>query len=370
MKGLSASSAAPVKLLLMGDARQVHLRKWASYFLEIGARVLTLSLEGSSGFPGEFKKIDAPSVIPGFARYPLAVSSARKAAARFEPDIINAHFLPNYGFMAALMDKKPWVLSTWGSDIMLLPQKSPFHRWRTKFVLERTTFVTSDAKVMSNRLIDLGCDPGSILTVPYGVDILTFHPNDGATTDGGPSVISNRKLEKIYNIETVIESFALASTDMPLSRLTIAGNGSLKKNLRKAAAKSGAHDQILFIPGTDHADMPDLLRSHDIFISLAWSDTTSVSLLEAMACGLFPIVGDIPANREWITNGENGFLVDPSDPAAASDALKKAWKDRDLAAAAAKANLQIIKERALWRSNMTKVSDLFMKIIDADTKTK
>ena len=58
-----------------------------------------------------------------------------------------------------------------------------------------------------------------------------------------------------------------------------------------------------------HDRMPELLTQTDIYVSTSLSDGTSVSLLEAMASGVFPIVTDIPSNREWINDGENGFLV-------------------------------------------------------------
>jgi glycosyltransferase involved in cell wall biosynthesis len=55
--------------------------------------------------------------------------------------------------------------------------------------------------------------------------------------------------------------------------------------------------------------MADLLSQTDIYVSTSLYDGTSVSLLEAMGSGAFPIVTDIPSNREWISPGQNGFLV-------------------------------------------------------------
>ena len=51
------------------------------------------------------------------------------------------------------------------------------------------------------------------------------------------------------------------------------------------------------------------LGQADIYVSTSLHDGTSVSLLEAMGSGAFPIVTDIPSNREWIHHGQNGFLV-------------------------------------------------------------
>jgi glycosyltransferase involved in cell wall biosynthesis len=45
------------------------------------------------------------------------------------------------------------------------------------------------------------------------------------------------------------------------------------------------------------------------WISIPESDATSISLLEAMAYGCIPIVSNLPSNKEWITDGENGFII-------------------------------------------------------------
>ena len=98
--------------------------------------------------------------------------------------------------------------------------------------------------------------------------------------------------------------------------------------------------------------MPDLLANHHIYVSTARSDTTSVSLLEAMACGLFPVVTDIPANREWIDDGHNGRLFPAGDAAALGQALVGAWSEAGLRRAARERNLEIVRSRARWQDTM------------------
>ena len=137
------------RILLLGDARQVHLRRWGSHLLDNGYDVLTASLEPVDGMAGAKERISVPGLVPHFLRYPMAVPRVRRMIHRFRPAIINAHFLPNYGIMAALCGFTPWVLSTWGSDIMLLPTRSALHMRRTRFVISKATHITSDAEVMS-----------------------------------------------------------------------------------------------------------------------------------------------------------------------------------------------------------------------------
>lgn len=61
--------------------------------------------------------------------------------------------------------------------------------------------------------------------------------------------------------------------------------------------------------------------SAKIWVSIPESDATSISLLEAMACGSIPVVSDLPANREWIQSGVNGIVVEDLDSDFISEAL-------------------------------------------------
>lgn len=346
------------RLLLLGDARQVHLRRWAAYFAEHGYDVLTVSLEPGDDFPTSFRRIRVSHVLPDAIRYPLAAFAVRKIARTFDPDVISAHFVPNYGAIAALVCREPWVLSTWGSDVMTDPEKSTFHRWRVGVVLRRAAWVTSDAAVMTERIRDFGVPADRILTFPYGVDVGAFHPT-GAEPAGGPRVVSNRKLETVYSVETVIDAFAAVREVLPDATLTIAGDGGRRAALRERAEGSPAASAITFVGAVEHARMPALLTSHHVYVSAARSDTTSVSLLEAMACGLFPVATDIPANREWIVDGENGRLVPPGEATRLAVAIIDSWRDAELRGRAQRINLAAIDRRARWENTMRPVHELF-----------
>jgi len=358
------------RILLLGDAGQVHLERWTRYLEDMGHTVLTISLESGPGIAGEMIKINTPSWLPSFIRYPLSVPAIRREARRFRPDIVNAHFLPNYGMIAALLGRKPWVLSTWGSDIMLLPDKSAFHAWRTRYVIGRASHITSDADIMTRRLVELGAPVEHVHTFPYGVNRSLFHRTQDPRTTDGPRILSNRKLERLYSIETILEAFPILWSNVPDSELTIAGKGSLEGELKRQASRTTGAERIRFTGLVPHNELPERLRSHDIFVSASLSDTTSVSLLEAMACGVFPIVSDIPANREWIRDGENGYLVPAQDPGALAAAIGRAWENVELRRAAAVANDEIIRSRADWTDNMRMVADLFDKLVRDSAGTK
>ncbi len=362
---VSASDHVPPRrMLLMGDARQVHLRRWARYFADHDYDVLTLSLEEGSGYPGRFEHIRVSHALPDALRYPLAAAAVRRFLRSFRPDVVSAHFVPNYGTIAALVVRTPWVMSTWGSDVMTDPAKSPFHRWRAGVVLRQAPWVTSDAVVMTERIRDFGVSADRILTFPYGVDTRAFHPAATAPLDG-PRIVTNRKLERVYGVETVIEAFAGVREALPDATLTVAGEGSQGAALRARAERSPAANAITFVGNVEHERVPALLQAHHLYVTATHSDTTSVSLLEAMACGLFPIVTDIPANREWLVDGEGGRLFPAGDATKLAVAIIDSWRATELRETARRINLGVIETRGRWEETMRPVKRLFDDIAHA-----
>lgn len=348
-------------MLLLGDARQVHLRRWGEYFAGRGYDVLAVSLEPVDGFPTRFIHVPVPGFLPDALRYPLGCLALRRIMREFRPDVVSAHFVPNYGLMAALAYRGPWVMSAWGSDIMSVPEKSSFHRWRTRFVLDRAPWVTSDAQVLTEKIHSFGVPADRILTFPYGVDTGLFAPG-APPAQPGPLILSNRKLEALYRIDVVIDAFSAVREALPDAALTIAGDGGEKARLVERADSSTGVARIRFIGDVAHDRMPALLREHHIYLSTSPADTTSVSLLEAMAVGLFPIVTDIPANREWITDGENGRLVPSGEATKLAVAIIDAWRDSDLRERAREHNARIIATRGRWVESMRPVHELFDRL--------
>ena len=80
---------------------------------------------------------------------------------------------------------------------------------------------------------------------------------------------------------------------------------------QKWIAELGIGDKVELIPHQSQHEMAELFRKSEISLSITTHDGTPNTLLEAMACGCFPIAGDIESIREWITPGKNGMLIDP-----------------------------------------------------------
>jgi glycosyltransferase involved in cell wall biosynthesis len=122
---------------------------------------------------------------------------------------------------------------------------------------------------------------------------------------------------------------------------------------------------VQFLGWVKHEEMPKLLSQANIYISTSLDDGTSVSLLEAMASGAFPIVTDIPSNREWISDGENGFLVPIDEERFLAEKILEAIRNHDLREGSRDKNFSLIKEKALWPVTIAKTKEIYKMVLDS-----
>ena len=177
----------------------------------------------------------------GALRYRLAVPSLLHTLKKFKPEIVNAHYVPGYGFLAASVPLfAPLVVSTWGSDILLNPYKSPFHRFRAKFTLARADLITSDGPVLDAAIERLGAPSEKILDVPMGVNTGIFRPGDQLSEipvvrkseQGRPlRIVSTRKLEKLYDIERLLRAAVFLAEAGWNFEVKIIGDGKERQRL-------------------------------------------------------------------------------------------------------------------------------------------
>jgi glycosyltransferase involved in cell wall biosynthesis len=106
--------------------------------------------------------------------------------------------------------------------------------------------------------------------------------------------------------------------------------------------------------------MADLFRKAQVVVSPSTHDGTPNTLLEAMACGCFPVAGDLESIREWITPGVNGLLIDPDDAQALAEAILLALERPDLRKRAVQANIELVAHRAQYGKVMRE-AELFYK---------
>jgi glycosyltransferase involved in cell wall biosynthesis len=324
-----------MRIAVLGSAAELHTRRWARGLADRGVEVRLFSLEPPPAGGGD--RGDPPcEVLPAWPlpralRYPSARGALARALARFAPDVVEAHFVPSYGLLGALVARHPLVVHAWGSDLLRSPGRSPLHAARARFALQRADLVVADARVLAAAAVELGADPSRVAVVPWGADLALF-PLAPPAAD--PHVVSLRQLAPLYDVACLIDALPAVRDAVPGVRVTLAGDGPERAALERRARERGVAGRVTFAVALPHRELPALLAGAAAVVSCARSDSTSISLLEAMASGATPVVTDLPGNREWIDDGVEGRLFPPGDAPALASALAAVLGDSAFRAAA------------------------------------
>lgn len=349
-----------MRICYLANTAISHTKKWAQYFAERGHEVHIISHSKN-----EIDGVKVHYIDYNMKNFPLKAVEVHRLIKKINPDVLHSHQANTCGFYGATMKGYPFIVSAWGSDILVAPERSKIMKQVVKFVLKRAEYITSDSFFMSEKIYALGGAKEKVYTFPMGVekDIFNYR-RDYDNHEKGLSVVSLRNLENIYNINVIIEGFANALKMHPDMTLTIGADGTERGRLEGIVKERHLENSINFIGRYKPENVGKILKENDVFISIPSSDATSVSLLEAMAVGVYPVVSDLPANREWVNHNQNGIILEHIDSECVTKSLCDAAENLQKLKSAAEINIDIIKKRAVWDNNALTVEDIYKKCLE------
>jgi len=361
----AAAKEHGVRIAFLGDGSLNHVRRWVGYFHERGHEVLLLSFEPVEGCPFPARRLTGhlPTKLFG---YLSALGSINRELETFRPDLLSALNLSGYGFVAARSGRRPLAVSSLGSDLLVDYPASIVHRLQIRSALRSADLVITDADELSRIAISIGANPAKILKAYMGIDERLFFPRESARAEAPPaggraSIVSTRNLHPVYDVGLLVEAAPLVRERLD-ALFVICGAGPDRPRLEERVSRLDLAPSFAFRGRLSSEEIARELRAADVYVSTSKSDSTSVSLLEAMASGAIPVVTDLPANREWITDGENGLVVKERTPRALAAAILEALESPDFIAGAREINYLVINERGLWRENMKRVEEAFLAL--------
>ncbi|MBW6465416.1 MAG: glycosyltransferase family 4 protein [Brevefilum sp.] len=295
----------------------------------------------------------------------------RRLVKRINPDLVHALRIPFEGMLGSYTPAGfPFLASTWGNDLTLHADGSCLMRAFTKRCLQRVDGLTADTQ----RDIRLAREWGLPMTVPslvvpgsggLDLDAITaaegFDPSVYGIPTASDWVVNPRGLRP----GSVHQDVFFAAIPAVLAERSntcficpsLAGNAQAQAWVEQFNLQQSTH----LLPKLPQPLLWSLLKRSQVFVSPSSHDGTPNSLLEAMACGSFPVVGDIESMREWITPGVNGLLVDPLNPQQLATAICQALDDPNLRQTAADHNLALVNQRAAQSATQPKI-DAFYRL--------
>ena len=372
-----------MKICYIAEGASIHTQRWLNYFAAKGHEVHLIYWQARPGYHENVRvhllKRFAPKIWPVTRYFSFLqwIFKIRKLVKEIKPDVLDAHFVIDNGLLAACSGFHPFVVTAWGSDVLIFPRRNFIWKIVAGFVLKRADKVICDSEVVKTGLLSLGTKSEKIIKVYNGINTSQFSPQraDEALknklgTAGFPTVISIRHLRPLYNVTMLVKAIPLVLKQAPQARFIIAGDGLQRGYLENLAATLGVAPDVSFIGYIPHDELPGYLASSDVYVTTSRSDSTSQSLQEAMACELAPVVTDLPANREWVKDGENGFIVPQDDHQALGERILFLIKNSETRAKFGKINRKLIEDNAEYEKEMGKVEKLYEGMIAASKKGK
>ncbi|HSG45650.1 MAG TPA: glycosyltransferase family 4 protein [Anaerolineales bacterium] len=322
-----------------------------------------------TGGQHEFRWSDLPRLVFDF----------RRLVKRIKPDIVHAGPIQTCAFIAVLSGYRPILTKSWGYDLVKDADSSKWMQWVTRYTLTRSAFFTSDANVTRDKAISFGMNPENVVIFPWGVNIERFHPEKEEKPkkkktksstrktkdkkDKSITLFCSRTWEPIYGVDVLAKAFVKVAQTNPDVNLILLGGGSQGTNIRRILMNGGVMERVHFGGQVGQRDLPRWYHMADIYISPSHVDGSSVSLLEALACGMPCLVSDIAGNKEWVEEEVNGWLFRDGNVDDLAEKILLAIKSQRSWGRIGKAARKTAEERADWKSNFGKLLEAYEKVV-------
>lgn len=262
---------------------------------------------------------------------------------KFKPDIIHTQLFFTAGLEAMIASKilRVPIVGTNHTAVQEFARYSPIRsraieRMLIRYVnwyYGRCDLVTAPSKSVVDEMKQFGFS-GEATVISNPVDTKTFSPSSRTELKNKLgfskfTVIHAGRLAEERKIDVIIRAIAEAAREIPELKLAIAGGGSDEKRLRSLAQSLGIEKSVQFLGVLSKPNLAEAYNASEVFVITSTSDTQSLVMMQAMACGL-PIIGvKARALPEYI-NKENGMLIEPGDDKALAEKIIYLFKHPDI----------------------------------------
>jgi len=392
-----------MKICIIGTIKSVHTQRWCNYFADRNYEVHVVDFlynkkkmrKKNSEIQNSFNKdihihadswIKKPwilsrripskiisSMIVLFIKHYYIRTHFRQIISEIEPDIVHAHILTNYGFLASQLHFHPFIASSWGTDISIVKRGSKDEKELKEVFLNADWVYTGD-DTGKRRLIELGCDSKKVLINIWGVDTKRFNPsarskklrNEILGNKHKRIVTITSALKRRYNIETLIRAAPLVLAKRSKCKFMIIGEGPLRDELEELSIELGVIEKIIFKGRIPHEDIHSYIASSDIYINTFYTDKggggIGVATMEGMSSGLPIVAAKRPGIEIGVNEGMNGLLFKGGNPKALAKKIITLLENDDMRKELGRNSRKKALEIGDWENNMAEINLLYNQL--------
>jgi glycosyltransferase involved in cell wall biosynthesis len=353
-----------MKVILFGPGKSIHTHKWALFFKKRGIdiKVVTFFDHFSKKNAGEVETIVLPKLLPGKLSYLSSTFTLKKILKEQKPDIFHAHYAASYGFVGALTNYKPYIVSVWGRDIFEFPKLNGINRRIIRYTFSHADEICSTSNAMAKETQKY--TDKSIHITPFGVDMNLFKPDPNVRKDKDKTVGIVKSLSDKYGISDLIRAFAIVYQECPNVKFLIVGDGPQKTEYELLAKQLGINEVITFVGRVANEQVPKYINKMDVFCVPSHSESFGVAAVEAMSCGVPVVVTNVGGLPEVVRENETGLIVPKENPEKLAQAILTLLRDDKKRKDMGLKGIAHVKENYNWFDNANKMLQLYNKVLN------
>jgi glycosyltransferase involved in cell wall biosynthesis len=301
---------------------------------------------------------------------------------RFKPDVIFLQTLLYPCYLAFFLPHSiPLIITFWNGDVVWRAQwdgiDQLFKNLIVTYGIRRADGITVNSTTAFDGCIKYGAEKGKVQLIRYpGVDLERFHPQDKYLSRKNLGintkylVLCPRGLGGYLNSDVIIEAAGIVCekySDTTFLFISKVGAEEWEKHYKRAC-ELGIEQNVRHDGQISWESMPVYYSCSDVMVSISSNDSLPNCMLEAMACGIPIIMGDIPQIKEWITDSYNGFLVPPKDYQMLANKISDVFENgnniinnfRDI-------NIKLIDQKVNSKINIEIIKNFVLHAVDKTT---
>lgn len=312
----------------------------------------------------------ARRIVKRVAPWWLDLGSLARTIRRLKPDVVHSLEMQQAGYVTLAARQRlggafpAWIMGIWGSDLYLFGRLAA-HVEKVRAVLAACDYFHCECErdVATARALGFTGEVLPALPASGGDDI------EWMKQFRQPGPVSARRLVALKGYQgwagralVGLRAVALSAEALKGYRVAVYLAGEEVRIAAELVSRSTGIP-IDIVPPSPHEDILRLHGRARVSIGLSISDGASVSMLEAMVMGSFPIQSSTACADEWIVDGRTGSIVPPEDPEPIAAAIRRAVTDDGLVDRAAERNAEVARERLDYRSVQPQVAALYENVV-------
>ncbi len=365
-----------LKLCFIGDISNVHCKRWANYFVDKGHEVhfvdnhhyryKDLKLHYLKGYT-RIKQID----------YLSRLVRARRIIRKIKPDLVHSQQITYHGFLGALSNIHPFIITPWGSDILSVYERSIVHRYITKYVLHKADFIHIIDRDGIERVIYIYENTKKkAFFLNEGVDTKIYKKGEKTKAKNKVTILSARFPSESYNTILFVEALNIVVNEYGCKNIegVMCNRGDhimrylhYERKIMELVDKYGLREYMRFFGYVRKINYSQkFMENADIYVDTMNRDVvgqgTGKTALEAMSSELSVVLPDNPDIKPYIKNMDNGIIYKKSNARSLAKAIAVLIKDDKLRQKLGKNARKFILDNLDWNKNMKLMEQKYYEI--------